>query len=70
MSIVKGGEGFATDSVITIAGSNLGGTDGVNDLTITIDDSGGSGLGPTATFDDAEVAAGLMWPIKLLHMGV
>ena len=48
VSVVKGGEGFATDSVITIAGSNLGGADGVNDLTITIDDSGGSGLGPTA----------------------
>ena len=56
VSVVKGGEGFATDSVITIAGSNLGGADGVNDLTITIDDSSGSGLGPTATFDDAEVA--------------
>jgi hypothetical protein len=56
VSVVKGGEGFATDSVITIAGSNLGGADGVNDLTITIDDSGGSGVGPTATFDDAEVA--------------
>ena len=49
VEVIAGGSNFATNSVITIAGSTFG--DGVSDLTLNIDNSAGDGIAPAIIFD-------------------